>query len=328
MIANCSNLDRIEGNLMNSKEVNPLLDQAKQLIRSGQASGAIKLLEKQLQDHPGDRSAQELLGMCYFSAKQLEQARDAFNQLTRMDPKYSAGWVNLGAVQNLLKDFNGATKNLRKAIQIDKKCASAYYNLGIAQKAMKSNSMAVSAYKEAIRLAPDMAEPYANLANLYIEMKNYRQAVKTADEGVERCPKFKKIKLIRDKAMDLKEGNRREESPLGRLVNEEELARKQVRVGSRGLDATIRNEERDTLRTHAKAIRKDTKPIVPLLDERLHQQIHVLSLAASQKDNRGEGQAALESMRETVEEIDRLRASSRNAIMEIRQQLQKTDPGL
>lgn len=313
---------------MNSKEVSPVLDQAKQLIRSGQTNGAIEVLQKQMQEHPGDRDAQELLGMCFFSSKQLDEARDAFNQLTRMDPKYSAGWVNLGAVQNLLKDYTGATKNLRKAIQIDKKCASAYYNLGIAQKAMKSNSMAVAAYREAIRLAPDMPESYANLANLYIDMKNYRQAVKTADEGVERCPKFGKIKLIRDKAVDLKEGTRRDEAPLGRLVNEEELAKKQVRVGSRGLDAEVRNEERDTLKTHAKTIRRYTKPIVPLLDEQLHQQIHMLSLAASQKDKRGEGQAAFESMLQTVGEIDRLREGSRESILEIRQQLQKTDPGL
>lgn len=313
---------------MNSREPSVKLDQARSLYKTGKASQAIQLLRGHLEQQSSDRDAQELLAMFLYSSRMMEEARDAFHQLTRVDPKYSSAWVNLGAVKNLLKDHNGATKDLRKAIQIDKKCASAYYNLGIAQKALRANSMAIAAYREAIRLAPKMPEPYANLANMYIEMKNLRQAVKVAEDGHTNCPDFKKIKIILDKAVSLKEGIRREEAPLGRLVNEEELARKQVRLGGRDLEASARNEERDSFRAHSKTIRRCTKPIAELLTNRLPHDLHVLSMAAAQKDARGEASAAFEQMQKTISEIDRLRHASQEAIGQMRQQLQKTDPGI
>lgn len=313
---------------MSSNDSATPFSQATKLIKSGHVDKAIQLLSAHMASNTSDTNSQELLAMCLYRTRQFPEARDAFVKLTRMDPRGSAAWVNLGAVENLLKDFKNATEHLRKAIQLDKKCAPAYYNLGIAQKAQQANSMAVAAYKEAIRLAPDMPEPYANLANLYIEMKNYRQAVKTAEQGMEKCPDFKKIGVILEKATTLKEGVRREEAPLGRLVDEAELASKQVRVGKRDLGASGRNEERDTLREHAKTIRRYTRPIVAAIDSHLHHQLHVLSLVAAQKDARVEGPEAYERMLDTMKEIDLMRAKSRETIAEIQQHLQKTDPGL
>ena len=313
---------------MSSNESTSPFDQATKLVKSGRVDQAIELLDQHMASNTSDTNSQELLSMCLYRSRRFAEARDAFVKLTRMDPKGSAAWVNLGAVENLLQDYKSATDHLRKAIQLDKKCAPAYYNLGIAQKAMKASSMAVAAYKEAIRLAPEMPEPYANLANLYIEMKNYRQAVKTAEQGVEKCPDFKKIHVILEKARSLKEGIRREEAPLGRLVDEKELASKQVRVGKRDLGATGRNEERDALRDHAKTIRQYTRPIVAAIDSHLHQQLHVLSLVAAQKDARAEGPQAYEQMLDTMKEIELMRAKSQATVAEIRQHLEKTDPGL
>ena len=313
---------------MSSNDSTTPFDQATKLIKSGHVDQAIQLLDTHMASNTSDTNSQELLAMCLYRSRKFPEARDAFTKLTRMDPRGSAAWVNLGAVENLLKEYKNATEHLRKAIQLDKKCAPAYYNLGIAQKAMNANSMAVAAYKEAMRLAPEMPEPYANLANLYIDMKNFRQAVKTAEQGCDKCPDFKKIHLILEKAKSLKEGIRREEAPLGRLVDEEELAQKQVRVGKRDLGASGRNEERDTLRDHAKTIRQYTRPIVAAIDSHLHQQLHVLSLVAAQKDARGEGPAAYEQLLDTMKEIELMRTKSVATIAEIRQHLEKTDPGL
>ena len=149
---------------------------AKALLQQKRVADAVAILTKYIDANPRERDAQELLGMGYFIGRDYKNAEDAFRRLTQVDPMYAAGWVNLGAVQNLLEDHQGATKSLRKAIQRDKKSASAYYNLGISQKALKMNSMAVSAYREAIKLQPSMMESYTNLGNLYIEMKNLTQA--------------------------------------------------------------------------------------------------------------------------------------------------------
>jgi tetratricopeptide (TPR) repeat protein len=244
------------------------------------------------------------------------------------DPVYAPGWVNMGAVQNLLQDFQGATKTLRKAIQKDKKCASAYYNLGIAQKAMKMNSMAISAYREAIKLDPTMPEPYANLANIFVEMKNPAQAIRTAEDGLAHCAGSRKLQAILQKARQLKEGNRRNAAPLGRLVDEAELAKQHVRTTRRELSAAERNTERDAFRELVKTIRRCTRPTVEMLDGPFQQHLHTLHLAAAQNDARGNASVAYEEMLKTITELDRLRGSSKEAIAEIRANLERTDPGL
>jgi tetratricopeptide (TPR) repeat protein len=295
----------------------------RQLLQKRQFDECLEFLRNHLQREPGDSECQELLGMTLFVTKRYEDAKAAFERLTQMDPMYSAGWVNLGAVQNVLKDYQGATKSLRKAIQRDTKSASAYYNLGIAQKAMKMNSMAISAYREAIKLDPEMEEPHVNLGNIYMEMTNFAQAVKVLETGVERFPNSTKLRAVLRKAKDLKEGNRKKESPFGRLVDEEQLARKQIRTTKRELTATERNEERDFLRVIGKSIRKRTEPLVALLDETLHQQ-----LPAAQKDSRGEAGTAYDKMTATLEELDAARRESSRSMAEIRTHLERTDPGL
>ena len=304
------------------------LHMAKAMLQQRRVADAIALLSRYAEANPRDRDGLELLGMAYFMAKDYENAKETFGKLTQVDPMYAAGWVNLGAVQNVLEDFQGATKSLRKAIQRDKRSASAYYNLAIAQKAMKMNSMAISAYREAIKLQPKMPEPYSNLGNLHIEMKSLTQAIRVLEEGLEECPDSKKIATILEKAKSIKEGNRVNAAPLGRLVDEKELAKRQIRTGKRELSAGERNEERDTLRVLSKAIREMTQPTVALLDTGLYQQLQQMRLAAVQKDARGVATAAYDEMLVTIEQLDRYRKGIVSSIAEIRGHLEQTDPGL
>lgn len=313
---------------MAAETQHPVVLQAKALLQAKRAPEAASLLQQYTQAVPTDRDACELHAIASFSVKDYPAARDAFQKLTRMDPKYAGGWVNLGAVQNLLEEHKEATTSLRKAIQKDKKSASAYYNLGIAQRALNMKSMAVSAYREAIRIKPTMPEPYANLANLYIEMNNLRLAIKTAEEGAENCPNFTKIHRILQKARDLKEGNRKEESPLGRLVDEKELASRQIRTAPRDLDPQQRVEERTMMKDRSKMIRECCKPIVEFLDKSVPHQLHVISMAAAQKDVLGEATAAILQLQKLTAEIERLRAQSRQSIQVMRTHFEQTDAGL
>ena len=200
--------------------------------------------------------------------------------------------------------------------------------MGIAQKAMKMNSMAITSYKEAIRLDPKMADAYTNLGNLYIEMNNLTQAIRLLQDGISKCPASKKLPAVLQKAREKKEGVQVEEAPLGRLVDEKELQKKQIRTAPRKLDAAGRVHERETLHGIGKTLRHCTRPIVEMLNGPLQQQIHKLDLAAAMNDSRGEAPGAYDAMRQTLEEIDGFREITQRAISEIRAELEKTDPGL
>lgn len=304
------------------------VSRAKSLLQQRKVPAAISLLTEHLQNAPEDKAAIELLGMACFMSRNYDQAREAFENLTRADPMYAAAWTNLGAVQNVLQDYQGATRSLQKAIKRDKKSASAYYNLGIAQRAMKMNSMAISAYREANKLDPSMPEPYTNLGNIYIEMQNLTQAIRVLEDGIKHCPDSPKIAAILEKARTIKEGNRRNEAPLGRLVDEKELAKKQVRTQKRELTAPERNQERETMKTISKSLRNAKKAMVPLLDTALNQQLHILHMAAVQKDTKGEAASAYDEMTTTLQQLDGYRRITSRSIQEIRTHLERTDPGI
>ena len=168
----------------------------------------------------------------------------------------------------------------------------------------------------------------SNLGNLYIEMNNLTQAIRLLEEGIEKCPGAQKLPLVLKKAREKKDGVRVDEAPLGRLVDEKELQKKQIRTAPRKLDAAARQHERETLHGIGKTIRHCTRPIVELLNGPLQQQIHTLDLAATQRDSRGEAPGAFDAMRKTLEEVEGLRTITRRAVAEIKAELEKTDPGV
>lgn len=302
--------------------------QARKKLRSQDVEGAIELLQNHQAQHPEDSSATELLGMCLFTARRHEEAKDVFESLTRQSPQLASAWINLGATQNVLQDFNGASKSLRKALKFERNSASAYYNLGIAQKGLKMNANAVSAYQEAVKLDPKLAAAYANLANLFIDMKNNKQAIRTLESGLKECPDDRKIAALMKKVTGLTAEAKRSVAPLGRLVDEEELAKKQIRTGKRDLTSKERQSERTLLKTHSKKIRDQMPELVSLLDNDLTQQIHFLHLAALQRDDRGEAVASYQEMTNTLETIDQTFQETSLAAAEIRDHLSRTDPGI
>lgn len=301
---------------------------ARQKLKAKDLAGAIRILKDAAEQDPEDEAVFELLGMCHFSGKQYAEAKAAFEKVTRLTPQVASVWVNLGATQNVLQEFTAATKSLRKALRHNRQSASAYYNLGIAQKGLKMNANAVSAYQEAIRIEPKLAEAYANLANMFMDMKNNKQAVRTLEAGQKECPKDRKIAILLKKVMGLTDEAKRAVAPLGRLVNESELAKKQVRTGKRDLTSEERQDERNLLKTRSKSIRDSVPEIISLLDHDLTQQIHFLHLAALQKDARGDGVLSYEEMTETLQALESWRVTCSDTALEVRSHLEHTDPGL
>ena len=102
----------------------PPLKIARRLLQQRRIEDAIALIQEVRSAEPDQKAAVELLGMAQFMSRQFEEARQTFDLLVRMAPKDATAWVNLGAVQNVLKDHQASVKSLRNAIKRDKKSAS------------------------------------------------------------------------------------------------------------------------------------------------------------------------------------------------------------
>src|SRR5262249_6448569 len=117
------------------------------------------------------------LATVYFQLRELTSAAHHFREVTRLDPYRAGAFVNLGAVLNLMAQYDEAVTVLRKAIQLDPQRVEAYYNLGLVYRRKGQADLAASAYKEALRLNPRMADAHLNLANLLMEKGQLRQAL-------------------------------------------------------------------------------------------------------------------------------------------------------
>jgi len=132
------------------------------------------------------------LATVYFQLRELTSAAHHFREVTRLDPLRAGAYINLGAVLNLLQEYDESVAALRRGIQLDPQRVEGYYNLGLVYRRKGQLDMAIQAYREAIRLNPRMADAYLNLANLYVEKQQYRQAIQFYEEALKLRPNWDK----------------------------------------------------------------------------------------------------------------------------------------
>jgi tetratricopeptide (TPR) repeat protein len=207
--------------LMESADFDALIKKARKAFKNKDLLEAIDLFEEALEIEPDDIDAHEALATACYLAQDHAGAIRLFTRLTQLKPRDSTAWVNLGAIRNLRQEYQEAIKALRNGIQRDGKNAEAYYNLGIAQKGLAQTSMAVAAYREAVRLDPENVDAHVNLGNIYMDQVNHRKAkqhYETVNPGFDRAKRG--LALAQEM---LNGGNAETANPFGRLVNTDEL---------------------------------------------------------------------------------------------------------
>src|SRR3954447_1346609 len=90
------------------------------------------------------------LATVYFQLRELTSAAHHFREVTRLDPLRAGAFINLGAVLNLLNQYDDAITALRRGIQIDAQRYEGYYNLGLVYRRKGQTDLAIQAYREAL----------------------------------------------------------------------------------------------------------------------------------------------------------------------------------
>jgi tetratricopeptide (TPR) repeat protein len=132
------------------------------------------------------------LATVYFQLNELTSAAHHFKEVTRLDPKRAGAFVNLGAVLNLLTEYDEAITVLRKGIALDPKRTEGYYNLGLVHRRKNQLDLAIQAYREAIRINPRLGDAHLNLANVYLDKRQYRQAIAHYENALKVRPAWNK----------------------------------------------------------------------------------------------------------------------------------------
>ena len=174
------------------------------------------------------------LATVYFQLNELTSAAHHFKEVTRLDHKRAGAYVNLGAVLNLLTEYDEAITVLRRGIALDPKRTEGYYNLGLVHKRKGQLDLAIQAYREAIRINPRLGDAHLNLANVYLDKRQYRQAIAHYEHALQVRPGWAKAlegMALAQAAMSS-----------GTDTTESRIVQTEVQEGERLVDPTVHAE--------------------------------------------------------------------------------------
>lgn len=149
-------------------EAEKALSVAMGLIRDNKGNEAKAAFDEMLKQDPKDFVAWTMLGTIYFDQKKYEDADAAFNKALELKPDFTLARVNLGRMYLAKSEFDKAVATLLKGVELEAASADANHYLGEAYLRIKKGSLAVGYLNKAIELAPTQkAEIHLRLAALY-----------------------------------------------------------------------------------------------------------------------------------------------------------------
>jgi tetratricopeptide (TPR) repeat protein len=136
------------------------------------------------------QSAEEpfLAGNAHAGLGQLEEAKAAYEDALKLDPKKAAAYTNLGVVYYQQGKLDEAVTQMKKALEIEPQDAETLYMLGAAYVQQNNIPEAEQAFQHALTAKPDLGQAYIGLGNVYLMTKQYDQAVTALQKATELQP--------------------------------------------------------------------------------------------------------------------------------------------
>jgi Flp pilus assembly protein TadD len=134
------------------------LDDARALLRSGEAAQALARVERHLQDNPKDARGRFLRGVILSEQQRTDEAIAAFRALTEDMPELPEPYNNLGVLYAAQGRYEDARRLLETAVLAHPGYALAHENLGDIYA-----RLAAQAYQRAGKLDPKAASAHEKL---------------------------------------------------------------------------------------------------------------------------------------------------------------------
>jgi tetratricopeptide (TPR) repeat protein len=167
-----------------------LWQRAKEAIEKQEWDVARPLLHQALGMKSDSPDLHYNLATVSFQLEDLTNAAYHFKEVTRLDPLRAGAYINLGAIYNLLDQFDDAISVLRRGLQLDPHRSEGYYNLGLVYRRKNQKDMAIQAYREAIRVNPRMVDAYFNLGNMLLDKQQFGPAATAYKQALQLRPNW------------------------------------------------------------------------------------------------------------------------------------------
>ncbi|UCC95152.1 MAG: tetratricopeptide repeat protein [Candidatus Omnitrophota bacterium] len=148
------------------------------------------LYERTLKYAPESRTANNNLGLIYYTLGKKEEAIGLFKKTIEIDREYVGGYNNLGCAYRNLGKFEEAVVVFEKAIEIDPQFVFAYNNIGLLYHTMGETKKAIAFFQKAIEINPTYPEPYNNLGVSYATSGKNQEAISSYKKAIQFNPYY------------------------------------------------------------------------------------------------------------------------------------------
>lgn len=125
-----------------------------------------------------------------FQSGQLPQAKLAFEQVLRLDPKEPDALHSLGLILFQLGEQENGVQLVTQSIKVRPRHPETHYNLGIMHQRLKQHALAESSFRQVLTLKRDHAQAHFALGNTLRELGRGDDAAKSFDQAVKLVPSW------------------------------------------------------------------------------------------------------------------------------------------
>ncbi len=151
-------------------------DRAMKELQQGNYSDGMVILEKMLENDPGNIDILYNLGMCYSEIGMVNKSIEVLKKCTNLNPKFPNALVALGFSYNRAGDDEKAMDMLQKALELEPDNYYALKNIGALYNKRGEPDRAIDTFKKANELMPNMPEVWLGQAQAYELKKDFDTA--------------------------------------------------------------------------------------------------------------------------------------------------------
>ena len=175
-------------------------------------SKAQDLANLMIKKFPKNNLSWQILSFIYLEKEKLNDAHEALNEASKIDPKDFKVLINLGLILFKLGLYEKSILAFKKVLEINKDNFSAYINLGTVYQKKNDFKNAELNYLKAIKINPNKSIVYNNLANTLKDLNRLDEAELNYEKALKIDPNYKKafenLKLLTREKEILKKINK------------------------------------------------------------------------------------------------------------------------
>jgi len=170
---------------INDSFTSALFTKARNLLLTGQYSGAIVCYEEAMSIEGPQAVAFSYIGECFEKLERYEQALIHYDQAIALDPNWVDAWIGRGVVKDVQGRLNDAIKDLETAVRLAPNSSDAwyYYANALGRSARYDDSRA--AYTRLNGLEPENLDGWLDHADLLFALKGPEAAMRKLRDGAQ-----------------------------------------------------------------------------------------------------------------------------------------------